>query len=389
MTFLRNRKLADDTTLYTGVPKTREGLNFIKTFIDQSITKNCVVIVVYVKPDTSTFDLVEWDYGSVKSNFKIVKPPTPSYIDIEIPSPVYDSGSTTNIEQWAYFRNHPTNASNTLLTVISIDNTTNTHTKTINYPLTGNPYKMVFQNDKCKVLSGAGSVSINVEVNGAYASISTLDTVLSGITVTPNTVWQFSDDCIRAQVGNNYLYFNGTWNKFNTSGMTISSVDRNVSVALDSNSNIWLFNMFNGTLVNIFNPPVPFPAFSTIHTFENTIGLGSTNATSAWFSGFILNSSTLTLKNCLNYSFHNFTTQPRIEHSRTLTKVIVYGMAKPPHFTNKTTPIPRADMFFINCPKFYNISFPLEHLKAPAKVNIKVTDEFVHLLKLDNSNAPN
>lgn len=45
-------------------------------------------------------------------------------------------------------------------------------------------------------------------------------------------------------------------------------------------------------------------------------------------------------------------------------------------------------MFFINCPNYYNITFPLTHLQTPANTRIKVEENFVHVLEVDGSGVP-
>lgn len=206
--------------------------------IDSSVTENCVVLDVYVQSDLSTYDIVEWNYGNIASNFRIIPPPTPSYIDFLEPTN-YLFGSTWHIHQWAYFITD-SDPANTVLKVVTVDNTTSTHIRENTYNLVGNPYEMVFQNPYCKVLrlTSSGSTSVNAEVAGTYTQLSTLDTVLTGVTISGSTVWQFSEDCTRAQVGDTYIYYTGSaWSRFTLpSGRTIVSVDKNVTVALDDQS---------------------------------------------------------------------------------------------------------------------------------------------------------
>lgn len=68
---------------------------------------------------------------------------------------------STPIYQWAYFQD---NGPDTALTVVSLDNSTATHTRNTTYPLPGKPWAMVYQNPNCKVLRLVGppeKISLN------------------------------------------------------------------------------------------------------------------------------------------------------------------------------------------------------------------------------------
>lgn len=125
---------------------------------------------------------------------------------------------------------------------------------------------------------------------------------------------------------------------------------------------------------------------SMIKSYDMRVVVFMSNASSAWFVAFTVSNDQFTKS--LNYSFHGYQAQPAIEISPKLTKVLFFGMASLPAYLNSSTIVPRADMFFMEGSSFKNITFPTKHLQNPTKVNINLGEQFVHLVKLDNSTVP-
>ena len=72
----------------------------MKTFVDPSVTTECLVLDVYRTP-TGGYEVVEWNYGSVRSNRKVIVQPEPYYLYFK--EPVYSSMiSTTGVGEWVY-----------------------------------------------------------------------------------------------------------------------------------------------------------------------------------------------------------------------------------------------------------------------------------------------
>jgi hypothetical protein len=68
-TLLRDRNLLSDPAMVGNM--SRELNFFVKTFIDPSVTTECLVLDVYVTPN-GTYEVVEWNYGSVRSTRKVI-----------------------------------------------------------------------------------------------------------------------------------------------------------------------------------------------------------------------------------------------------------------------------------------------------------------------------
>lgn len=140
----------------------REFVSFLKTFIDPSTTTRCLIIDVYMASPT-TYQLVEWDYGNIRSNNRVVIPPPPSYVSFVEPHPIDSMDSSMSIYQWAYFTRDVNNS--VVLKVFSVNNATNNHYRVNDYPLgSTNTWTLVYQNPNCKILrefGGAGKITVN------------------------------------------------------------------------------------------------------------------------------------------------------------------------------------------------------------------------------------
>ena len=112
------------------------------------MTSKALVLDVYLVTNAS-YQIVQWDYGSLLSNRQVVKQYDPSYINFLQPD-YYDMVSSLRIYQWAFFTLDAMN--NTVLVVKSVDNSTADHFRTNFYPLTPQIWKLVYQNKNCKVL---------------------------------------------------------------------------------------------------------------------------------------------------------------------------------------------------------------------------------------------
>lgn len=53
---------------------TRELTTFVKTFIEPAVTSKLLVLDIYMITNMS-YEVIEWDYGNLKSNRKIIKQP--------------------------------------------------------------------------------------------------------------------------------------------------------------------------------------------------------------------------------------------------------------------------------------------------------------------------
>ena len=147
-TLLRSRNLLLDNNTSPMHNLTRELTTFVKTFIEPSVTTKALVLDVYTV-NNSTYQIVQWDYGSLLSTRQVVKQHDPSYINFLQPE-YYDMVSSLRIYQWAFFTLDPMN--NTVLIVKSVDNSTADHFRTNYYPLSNKIWKLVYQNKNCKVL---------------------------------------------------------------------------------------------------------------------------------------------------------------------------------------------------------------------------------------------
>jgi len=75
-----------------------------------------------------------------------------------------------------------------------------------------------------------------------------------------------------------------------------------------------------------------------------------------------------------------------LEASPLLTKVLMVGKALRPNNTAAGSgTFVRTDFYFINCPKFQNISLPNTFMQEPAFIRVNVGEDVVHVLQLDNS----
>jgi len=125
----------------------------------------------------------------------VVQTPEPSYIYFMEPSPRYDMVKSMDIYQWAYFQSGNV-ANQSVLTVVSLDNSTADHIRTNTYTLQSDPAALVYQNPNCKLiryLDGTDYLSLNKELpNGTYVEIANLKLSLNGSTVSNMTKWQMS-----------------------------------------------------------------------------------------------------------------------------------------------------------------------------------------------------
>ena len=387
-TLLRARNLALDNTTVPPMNLPREFTTFIKTFIDPSVTTKALVLDVYLVTNTS-YQIVQWDYGSLLSNRQVVKESPPSYIDFLQPQ-YYDMVSTSAMYQWAFFTS---NGANTDLIVYSIDNGTNSHFRVNTYPLNGPNWSLVYKNKNCKILrehGGTGAITVNHELpNGTYITLTDLSTV-SNLTVTNSSVWQMADDCSRFRVDDKFYYHiagsGGNFGEFLVpANFTVDQVDANVTHATSTAGDLWKFDVPSGMLKRVLTPPVAFPSGATLLTAGNIVGLGKTTPTSAWFLGLQMQVDG-TYQKCINYSEKAFIEQPILETSPLLTKILLVGKATHPIHNNTFV---RTDFYFMNCPTFQNISLPNTYMQNPAKIRIDVGEDAVHLVQLDNStNAP-
>ena len=63
---------------------TRERASFLYVFIDNSVTYNCYVINVY-SLNASAYEVVQFNYGNLASNYRVVEPPGPPLISFDRP----------------------------------------------------------------------------------------------------------------------------------------------------------------------------------------------------------------------------------------------------------------------------------------------------------------
>jgi hypothetical protein len=387
-TFIRQRFLTNDTHFVPTTNLTRELATFMKCYIDPSVTSKAVVIDVYVNDSMAGYVAVEWDYGNFLSNNQVIQPATPPYMVFKEPLS-YANFSSQAIRQWVYLSDQTGDTNITVFTLLSNASLSAHFHSNETYLLTGQPWKLLFQNDRCKVFrngTAPNNISMIAQVAGVWQEVRNFTDLLGGINLTGSSNWTLSEDCSRFGVDSvfGFRQANGSWAAFTLpAGFTLKSVDRNLSYALGNDSSIYRFNMSTASLSLAFTPPMPFPPNSTIRSSRNIVGVGSTNTTSAWFTGFLDQGN---FSKCINYSFHNFTTPPIISSSPSLNKIFIFGMANPPAYINSTTPIPRVDMFFINCPTFHNITFPTDQLQDPANSIVNVGDKFVYIVNLNAGN---
>ena len=116
-TFLRQRSLTTDNATIA-----REIGAFIKMFVDPSVITSCLVLDIYATGN-GTYELEEWDYGSLRSNRKVVKQPEPYYIYFQEPQS-YFKDKTPTVSEWVYISGV---SSNTNMTVIALDESQASH----------------------------------------------------------------------------------------------------------------------------------------------------------------------------------------------------------------------------------------------------------------------
>ena len=345
---INDRNLALDNYTAPGSNITRELTTFVKTFIEPSITTKCLVLNVY-SLDNTTYQIVQFDYGNIRSNRKVIKTPDPPYIMFTEPFPTYDKASSLHIYQWAYFIENSM-ANSSTLKVFTLDNSTSSHYRVNDYPLTGTVWGLIYQNPGCKVTRSFDSqdiINLNVEFpNGTYESIANLRTVING-SVTNSSLWEMSLDCSRFRVDNKFYYRIPQTNNYSEftvpNNFTLDKVDYSVNYATSTDGDLWQFNVNSGALEKVFTPPKPFPTGATLLSAGNRVGLGYTTANSAWFLG-LQKDSTGQFQKCINYTNDRFTEQPILEASPLLTKVLMIGKARD-RITNLSTVV--TDFYFI------------------------------------------
>ena len=350
-----------------------------------------MVLNVYSLAPSPNYQVVEFDYGSFRSIRRVIETPEPSYIYFEEPAPRYGMAKSLDIYQWAYYQTDSNNGSQTILTVVSLDNSTDTHTRTNTYTLPYASSDLIYQNPNCKLIKnmGGGNVqlSLNRELpNGTYVSLADLQPIIN-TTTNSNTTWQISSDCSRFRFDNEFYYSTGGGNfsRYTIQGnFTLDQATDNLTYATSTDGDLWKFHP-NGTLGLYFTPPQRFPMGATLLSAGNRIGLGKTNTSSAWFLG--LEDVSGQIQKCINYSNYDFIEQPILEASPLLTKVLMVGRATRPNNTaaGGSGTIVRTDFYFINCPTFQNISLPNTHMQDPANIKVNVGEEMVHVLQLHNS----
>ena len=100
---------------------------------------------------------------------------------------------------------------------------------------------------------------------------------------------------------------------------------------------------------------------------------------------FSVDSSLVSIK-CLDYSFASFQTEPKIQVSSKMSKVLVSGSFIAP---NQTQAQPRFDAFFIAFANrtSLNVSFPLDKVPDPANSFVLLDDQFLYIRSLSTSSV--
>ena len=175
-------------------------------------------------------------------------------------------------------------------------------------------------------------------------------------------------DCSRFRVDNRFYYRIPQTNNYSEftvpNNFTLDKVDYSVNYATSTDGDLWQFNVNTGALEKVFTPPQPFPTGATLLSAGNRVGLGYTTNSSAWFLG-LQKDSNGQFQKCINYTNDRFIEQPILEASPLLTKVLMLGKARD-RITNQTTVV--TDFYFIQCPKFLNISLPNTNMQNPSKI---------------------
>ena len=381
-TLIRQRSLALDTNVYAPSPVTRELANFLRTFVDPSVVDKLIVLNIYAKTP-STYDLVEFDYGNILSNNQVVKPLTPSYISFTQPSTTV--AKTEHIYQWVYTK--IVGGSDTNITVYTVDSSAASHYRIDEYTQTGLAWAIQFQNKRCKLMS-QGSLSFMVKETNLVYDTTSISNALStaGVSLSGATNWAISDDCRRFWLDTEVFYLdsNNAWAVYTRpSGLTISTVDQNVTFALGTDGS--LYKILPTSIAIYFTPTTPFPAGSSMYTHSHMLGLGTTGATSAEFVGFTDDGTTL--KSCINYTKTDFVSQPKIFKSPSLTKVLILGEAPKPSYMG-TGNMVYTEFYLIQCPNFQNLTLPTTHFTNLANIKVNLGESFIHITKVNGAGTP-
>lgn len=254
------------------------------------------------------------------------------------------------------------------------------------YSLPGLGWEVAYQNKRCKVLRSHTNASLldmwEINANGTYSKKDLFSSISASIT--NSSMWKIDPNCSRILLdGNFYASVQGQmgWPMVTLPvNFTLDKVDDNVRYMTSTSGDLW--KLAAGTITKIFTPPVPFPTGATVLSHGGRIGLGLTNSTSAWFVG--LEETTTGIQKCINYSNTDFIQEPILQASPHLTKIMMVGKASPPSYTNSTAPIVRTDFYFINCPTFQNISLPNTYMQDPSSIQIRVGEDVVQVLQLNN-----
>ncbi len=88
--FLRSRGLTNNQTMFNGfstgnATTDQELFGFVKSFVDWNYQDKLVVLDLYMLNNV-TYQLVQWNYGSLADNKRIIKPADSAYLTFTEPA---------------------------------------------------------------------------------------------------------------------------------------------------------------------------------------------------------------------------------------------------------------------------------------------------------------
>jgi len=144
-----------------------------------------------------------------------------------------------------------------------------------------------------------------------------------------------------------------------TTPVNFTAWELRMNAAILSNQQLWVVdsNLVPSSVYNLTNP---LPAFQNLYRAGKRLLITATDATTAKILAYNVDSTTTpwTMTPVFNYTYPNFTVEPKIQVSEDISKVLVFG---------NSTPQPRFDAFFINydAQEATNITFPFDKVPSP------------------------
>lgn len=185
---------------------------------------------------------------------------------------------------------------------------------------------------------------------------------VTSVPITGSTRWFISPDCSRLAVAAKMLIVNANRDGFvsmSTTPVNFTAWELRMNAAILSNQELWVVdsNLVPSSVYNLTNP---LPAFQNLYRAGKRLLITATDATTAKILAYNVDSTTTpwTMTPVFNYTYPNFTVEPKIQVSEDISKVLVFG---------NSTPQPRFDAFFINydAQEATNITFPFDKVPSP------------------------